>query len=33
VDKAGIVHYAESNDSPGVLPNFDAIKAKLAELG
>jgi glutaredoxin-dependent peroxiredoxin len=32
VDKNGVVQYAESNDSPGTLPNFDAIKAKLAEL-
>ena len=32
MDKAGIVQYAESNDNPGLLPNFDAIKAKLAEL-
>ena len=32
VDKAGIVQYAESHDSPGTLPDFDAIKAKLAEL-
>lgn len=32
VDKAGIVQYAEANDNPGLLPNFEAIKAKLAEL-
>ena len=32
IDKSGVVQYAESNDSPGVLPNFDAIKAKLASL-
>ena len=32
VDKAGVVQYAQVNDSPGDLPVFDAIKAKLAEL-
>ena len=32
VDGAGVIQYAESNDNPGELPNFDAIKAKLAEL-
>ncbi|HCN29333.1 MAG TPA: hypothetical protein DIT64_11395 [Verrucomicrobiales bacterium] len=32
VDKAGIIQYAEVLESPGDLPNFDAIKAKLAEL-
>ena len=32
VDNDGIIQYAESNDSPGDLPNFDAIKAKLGEL-
>ena len=32
VDKAGVVQYAEVNDSPGDLPNSEAIKAKLAEL-
>ena len=32
VDKDGVVQYAESNDSPGDLPDFEAIKAKLAEL-
>ncbi len=32
VDKAGIVQYAESHDSPGTLPDFVAIKAKLATL-
>jgi peroxiredoxin len=29
VDKQGIVRYAEINDDPGKLPNFDAIKAIL----
>ncbi len=32
VDKSGVIQYAESSDSPGDLPNFEAIKAKLAEL-
>lgn len=32
IDKAGVIQYAESSDNPGQLPNFDAIKAKLAEL-
>ena len=32
VDKGGVIQYAESNDNPGELPNFDAIKAKLGEL-
>ncbi|MDA7672824.1 redoxin domain-containing protein [Verrucomicrobiales bacterium] len=32
VDSAGVIQYSESSDSPGDLPNFDAIKAKLAEL-
>lgn len=33
VGKDGNIAYAESSDNPGELPNFDAIKAKLAELG
>ena len=32
VDKAGVIRYAESNDDPGKLPNFDAIKQTLATL-
>jgi peroxiredoxin len=32
VDKNGVIQYAESNDDPGKLPNFDKIKAKLADL-
>ena len=32
VDKQGVVRYAEINDNPGQLPNFDAIKACLAQL-
>jgi peroxiredoxin len=33
VDAAGVIQYAESNDNPGTMPDFAAIKAKLAELG
>lgn len=33
IDKAGVIQYAEVLESPGDLPNFAAIKAKLAELG
>ena len=32
VDAAGVIQYAESHDSPGTMPDFAAIKAKLAEL-
>jgi peroxiredoxin len=32
VDKQGVIRYAESNDDPGQLPNFDAIKQVLAGL-
>jgi len=32
VDKNGIIQYAESHDDPHDLPDFNAIKAKLAEL-
>ena len=32
VDKAGVIQYAEQTPTPKDLPNFDAIKAKLAEL-
>jgi peroxiredoxin len=32
VDRNGTIQYAESSDSPGVLPDFGAIKAKLGEL-
>ena len=32
VDKSGIIQYSEAKDSPGDLPDFEAIKAKLAEL-
>ncbi len=32
VDKGGIIRYAEIKESPGDLPNFDAVKAALAQL-
>lgn len=32
VDKNGVIQYAESHDDPHQLPDFAAIKAKLAEL-
>ena len=32
IDTNGVIQYAESSDDPGQLPNFDKIKAKLAEL-
>ena len=32
VDKGGVVQYAEQTPSPKELPNFDAIKEKLASL-
>jgi glutaredoxin-dependent peroxiredoxin len=32
VDRNGIIQYAASNDDARELPNFDEIKAKLAEL-
>ena len=32
IDKNGVVQFAQVNDSPGDLPDFGAIKAKLAEL-
>jgi peroxiredoxin len=32
VDTAGIIQYAESNANPGQLPDFEAIKSRLAEL-
>ena len=33
IDKAGIIQYAEQTPTPKELPNFDAVKAKLASLG
>ena len=32
IDTNGVIQYAESNDDARQLPNFDKIKAKLAEL-
>ncbi len=32
IDKSGVIQYAESNDDAKQLPNFDKIKAKIAEL-
>jgi peroxiredoxin len=32
IDKSGTVQYAEQTPTPKDLPNFEAIKAKLAEL-
>jgi len=32
VDKQGVIRYAEINDDPAKLPNFDAIKVCLAQL-
>lgn len=32
IDASGVVQYAESNDNPGELPDFAAIKAKLGSL-
>lgn len=33
IDKTGIVRFASVSDDPTVLPDFDAIKARLTELG
>ncbi len=32
IDRAGLIQYAESNDDARALPNFDKLKARLAEL-
>jgi glutaredoxin-dependent peroxiredoxin len=32
IDRKGVIQYSESSDNPGQLPDFGAIKAKLAEL-
>lgn len=32
IDENGVIQYSESHDSPADLPDFEAIKAKLAEL-
>ncbi len=33
IDHNGIIQYAESSDNPKQVPNFDAIREKLEELG
>ena len=32
IDKAGVIQYSEETPSPKELPNFEAVKAKLASL-
>jgi peroxiredoxin len=32
IDRNGVIQYSESNDDARALPNFDKIKAKLAEM-
>ena len=32
IDKAGVIQYAEQTPTPKELPNFEAVKAKLASL-
>jgi glutaredoxin-dependent peroxiredoxin len=32
IDKQGVVQYAESNDDPSLMPNFEKIKGTLAQL-
>jgi peroxiredoxin len=32
IDRNGVIQYAEQTPTPKDLPNFDAVKAKLAEL-
>ncbi len=32
IDKSGVIQYAEQTPTPKDLPDFDAVKAKLAEL-
>ena len=32
IDKDGVIQYAEQTPTPKDLPNFEAVKAKLAEL-
>jgi glutaredoxin-dependent peroxiredoxin len=33
IDKEGVIRYAESNDDPKQLPNFDKIRETLQQLG
>jgi peroxiredoxin len=32
IDKSGVIQYGEATPTPKELPNFEAVKAKLAEL-
>ena len=32
IDQAGVIQYSEQTPTPKELPNFEAIKAKLASL-
>lgn len=32
IDRNGVIQYSESNDDARALPNFDKVKAKLAEM-
>jgi len=32
IDKNGVIQYSEQTENPGVLPDFDAIRTRLAEL-
>ena len=32
IDREGVIQYSESNDDARALPNFDKVKAKLADL-
>ena len=32
IDRDGVIQYSESNDDARMLPDFEKIKAKLAEL-
>ncbi len=32
IDKSGVIQYSEATPTPKDLPNFEAVKAKLAEL-
>ncbi len=33
IDREGVIQHAESSDDPAKMPDFDAIKTKLQELG
>ena len=32
IDRNGVIEYSETNDDARALPNFEKVKAKLAEL-